>query len=149
MFARSVRTRIRLCFSPAGEFSFLTYLAVNGVILAVMIVKMLCNVIIDYTFQLSRRFGAVYEHYSNIATMTGLLLWPVLLVLLHVGDTTVNRWTLGIAALLFMVLWIYRSAAQYIKSPMAIGYMLIYWCTLEMLPLAAIIYVSEKTISIL
>lgn len=138
-----------LCFSPAGEFSFLTYLAVNGVILAVMIVKMLCNVIIDYTFQLSRRFGAVYEHYSNIATMTGLLLWPVLLVLLHVGDTVVNRWALGITALLFLVLWIYRSAAQYIKSPMAIGYMLIYWCTLEMLPLAAIIYVSEKTISIL
>lgn len=136
-----------LCFSPEGQFSFLAYLAVNAVIVGVMIVKMLCNVTLDYTFQLSRRFGDAYEHYSNIATMTGLLLWPTLLVLLQVGNTTANRWVLVIAAILFFALWAYRSAAQYIQSPMALLYTLVYWCTLELLPMAALVYFSEKTIT--
>ena len=136
-----------MCFSVEGQFSFVAYLAVNAVIVGVMVVKMLCNVTVDYTFQLTRRFGGAYEHYSNIATMVGLLLWPTLLVLLHVGNTAVNRWALGIAAILFFALWAYRSAAQYIKSPMAVLYVLVYWATLELLPMAALVYLSEKTIT--
>lgn len=136
-----------MCFSEEGQFSFLAYLAVNALIVGVMMVKMLCNVTVDYTFQLTRRFGGAYEHYSNIATMLGLIVWPTLLVLLHVGNTAVNRWALGIAAILFFALWVYRSAAQYIKSPMAVLYVLVYWSTLELLPMAVLVYLSEKTIT--
>ena len=136
-----------LCITFVGRFSFLTYLAVNGVILGVMGVKMLGNVLLDYTFTLSRRLGAMYEHYSNIATMVCLLLWPTVLILMHVGTPEACRWTMAVAAFLFLALWVYRSGAQYIRSLIAIPYMLLYWCTLEVLPLAALVYLSKITIT--
>lgn len=138
-----------LCFGAQGNFSFLTYLAINALILAVMVVKMIGNVLLDYTFSLSRRFGAVYEHYANIVTLVCLLLWPAILILLHVDCLAAYRWTAGIAAVLFIALWVYRSAAQYITSPVALLYLLLYWCTLELLPMAALVYLSEKTITII
>lgn len=136
-----------LCFSPTDRFSFAAFAAVCGIIIGVLLVKMVCNVIVDYTFMLSRRFGAMYEHYSNIATLIGIVLWPIVLVLLHVSNMTVVRWVLGVVAFLFVVLWIYRSAAQYIRSLKAILYLALYICTLELLPISMLLYLSAKTIS--
>ena len=143
----TVAMMLCICFVGKGSFSFLTYLAVNGLILAVMGVKMLCNILLDYTFTLSRRFGAMHEHYSNIATLVCLLLWPVVLILMHVGTQEACRWTMAIVAFVFIALWAYRSGAQYIHTPVAVIYMLIYWCTLEVLPLAVLVYLSEITIT--
>ena len=136
-----------MCFSANGHFSFLTYLAANGLIIAVLLVKMLCNVLLDYTFMLSRRFGAMHEHYSNIGTLACLILWPAILILQYCESTQANRWTLGVTAILFFGLWIYRSSVQYMRSPMAVVYLLLYWCTLELLPAAVLIYLSAKTIT--
>ncbi len=135
-----------LCFGGEGRFSFLTYLAVNALVLAVLVVKMLGNVLLDYTFTISRRFGAMHEHYANIATLVCLLIWPAVLILMHFGTPSACRWAVGIALALFILLWVYRSGAQYIHAPVAVLYMLMYWCTLEFLPLAALVYLSEKTI---
>ena len=136
-----------LCFYTQGQFSFLSYLAINALLVAVMVVKMIGNVVLDYTFSLSRRFGGAYEHYANIATLICLLIWPAVLILMHFGTPVACCWTLGVAAFLFIALWVYRSAAQYITSPVALLYMLLYWCTLELLPMAALIYLSEITIT--
>lgn len=108
---------------------------------------MIGNVVLDYTFSLSRRFGGAYEHYANIATLICLLIWPAVLILMHIGTPVACRWTLGVAAFLFIALWVYRSAAQYITSPVALLYMLLYWCTMELLPMAALVYLSEITIT--
>ena len=145
----TVAMMLCLCFGAQGRFSFWTYLAVNAVVLAVLLVKMTGNVLLDYTFTLSRRFGAMHEHYANIATLVCLLLWPAMLILMHVGSPEACRWTMGIALALFILLWVYRSGAQYIHAPVAVLYMLLYWCTLEVLPMAALVYLSEKTITII
>ncbi len=143
----TVAMSLCLCFGTQDHFSFLDYLAINALILAIVAVKMIGNVLLDYTFSLSRRFGAVYEHYANIATLICLLLWPAILILLYVSSLAAYRWAAGIAAILFIALWVYRSAAQFITSPVALLYMLLYWCTLELLPLAALFYLSEITIT--
>lgn len=138
-----------LFFSPAGHFSFAAYMAVNGIILALLLVKMFWNVLIDYTFQLSRHYGPAYEHYSNIATLVCVILWPVVLVLCHVSNPAVIRWSLGIIAALFFAILLYRGVAHYLRSPMALVYLVLYACTLELLPATALIYTSEKLISTL
>lgn len=140
---------ICLCFCTDDRFSLLRFLAVCGIIVGVLIVKMLCNKLIDYTFMISRRFGAAYEHYSNIATIGIVVLYPILLILLRFGNPIASQWALGCVLLIFIVLWVYRSGRMYITSPMAILYFALYIVTIELLPLGLLLYVSAKTISII
>ncbi len=138
---------ICLCFCENGSFPFVTFMAVNGIILGVLIAKMLCNILLDYTFQISRQFGEIYEHYSNLLTLTIVALYPVLLLFLHIGSPSLYRWILMITGGVFLLIWLFRSAQQYIRTPMAILYLLVYTLTLEVLPMAGLIYLSAKTIS--
>jgi hypothetical protein len=98
---------------------------------------------------LSRRFGTPYEHYGNLFTLVALVLYPVLLVLLRFTSPLAARWTLGIVLVLFILIWIYRTFRTYVVSPVAVIYLLIYICTLEIMPFAGLVYLSAKTISVL
>ena len=140
---------ICLCFAEENQFSFWAYLAVNGIIFGMLIVKMISNVLLDYTFQLSRLFGDAYEHYSNIFTLVMVVLYPVLLLFLHIDSPLATKWLLGIATGIFLLLWLFRSVQQYVRTPLALLYLLVYTVTLELLPLAGLAYLSAKTISIL
>lgn len=145
----TVALALCLCFYSSDRASFTAFWAVCGLIVAVLLVKMLFNMLLDYTFFLSRRFGNMYEHYGNIATMAIVALYPVLLVLLRVVDTLIVQWVVGIMAVLFLCMWIFRAARTYIVSFAATLYMLLYIATMEVLPLATLIYLSAKTIAIL
>lgn len=140
-----------LCLSlyTEGHFSFGAYAAVCGLILAVLLIKMFCNGLLNFTFMLSRRNSVVYEHYANIATIVTTLLYPITLVLLRVGSPIAGQWVLGIVALLFIVMWVYRGGRLLISSPMAIFYFAVYMCTLEILPLAVLYVSSAKLITII
>lgn len=138
-----------LCLFSPDHASFVAFGAVCGIVLAVLLLKMLINKLLDYTFSLSRRFGDMYEHYGNIATIATAVLYPVLLVLLRVSDIQVVQWTVGIMALFFLSMWIFRAARTYLVSPAATIYMLFYIATMELLPMAVLIYLSAKTIAIL
>ena len=138
-----------LCWAPENQFSFGAFGVISGLIIAVCLVKMLCNTIADYTFTLSRRFGAPYEHYGNLFTLVALVLYPVLLLLLRCASPLAARWCLGIIMSIFLLLWIYRTMRTYITTPVAMLYVLVYICTLEILPFVGLAYLSAKTISIL
>ena len=139
-----------LCLCFAGStFSFVAFIAVCGIIFGVLVVKMICNVLLDYTFLLSRSFGDAYEHYSNIFTLISVALYPLLLLFLHIDSPVATRWLLGIMAGLFLILWLFRSIQQYVRTPLALLYLLAYTVTLEFLPMAGLAILSAKTISIL
>ena len=138
-----------MCLYSQGAFSFVAYCAVCGLIVAVLLLKMLCNVILDSVFMLTKRFAAPYEHYANVSTIAILVLYPLLLVLRLFGTPLVNIWVLGIVSALFVSMWLYRSARIFVTSPTALGYLLLYSSTLEVLPLVLLFVLSEKMISIL
>lgn len=138
-----------LCFNASDHFSFAAFAAVSGIIVGVTLFKMLATVLVDYTFLLSRTYGDAYEHYSNLFTLAMVVLYPLQLVFWHIGSPIANRWLLGIIGSAFLLLWIYRGLRQYVRKPMAILYLLAYMFTLEFLPMAGIVLLSAKTISIL
>ena len=138
-----------LCLYTDGEYGFGEYAALCGVILAVLVGKMLCNGILDYTFQISRRFSPAYEQYGDIITIVSCILYPALLVAMRIGSSTVNGWILGSVAVVFLLLWIFRMARNYIQSPMAIVYVALYICTLEVIPYGLIFFLGSKTISMI
>lgn len=138
-----------LCLYTGGTFRFITFGLICGLIVATLIMKMIVNVLVSYTFSFGRRFSGVYELYANIATIATLGLFPLLLVMIHVGNAEVNQWILGIVTVCFIGMWVYRSWRIFVVSPVAILYFMLYICTLELLPLAALYVVSEKLITII
>ena len=135
-----------LCLCTDEQFRFLSFIVVCGVIIGVVLVKMLCNQLLDYTFMLTRRFAPVYEHYGNIITIAAATLYPCLLVLLRLGNPIAARWVLGIIAVLFAGVWAYRTFRTYVVSLKAVLYIIVYLFTLEWLPLAALYIFSSQTI---
>lgn len=138
-----------LCLFTDTHTPFAAFWAVCGLILAVFIGKMLCNVLLNYTFGITRRHGDAYEPYGNMITLTAMTLYPLLLVLTYIGNTAVSRWTTAIVVALSLAVWTYRSARTYCVSPMAVLYLAAYIATLEIVPLAATWFLSDKLITTL
>ena len=138
-----------LCFCPADKAPFAAFWVVCGLLFGVLMLKMVCGVLLNYTFSLSRRFGNAYEAYGDIATLGATILYPVVLVLLRIADPVVSQWTVGIMAVLFLCAWSYRTLRTYLVSLPALLYLAIYIATLEVLPMVAFVYLSAKLITIL
>ena len=138
-----------LSFYDGGRFTFSIFAALCGVIFIVALLKMLGDTLVDYTFMLSRRFTSPYEHYANILTLTSCLLYPCVLVLLRFGNAVASRWVLGATVVLFLILWFYRAWRHFVNTPHAALYFILYICTLELLPLGLLLYLSSQTINYL
>lgn len=123
--------------SPGNGFAL--YGISIAMILVVMLVKMLCNALVDYTFSLRANAAGMTDMYANIATFMGLLLYPAILLLPFIGSVAVNRWVAGVAAALFVGLITYRLMRTYMTSARSIFYILMYVFTLELLPLGVLV----------
>lgn len=138
---------ICLSFHAGGMFRFSTFAAVCGMVVAAIIIKMICNQIIDYTFMLSRRFMPFYEQYGDLATIAACALYPCLLVFIRISQPQWSIWALGIIACAFVLVCIYRMARIYIRSLNAVLYVILYIATMELVPFGALLYLSSKMIS--
>ena len=135
-----------LCIYTEGSLRFGAFAAIGGITLAVLLLKMACTALLDYTFQLSRRFAPAYEQYSDIATIAICALYPALLAVLYIGNMTAALWIFIGATILFILMWTYRMMRTYLQSPLAILYIALYIVTLEVLPVGCLFYLSSKTI---
>jgi hypothetical protein len=135
-----------LCFCSINHVHFVAFWAICGIIVAVLMVKMLLNVLLDNTFFLSRRFGSAYEAYGNIVTTGTVVLYPVMMILMHVSNPLAVQGTIAALAILFLCAWMFRAVRTYVVSPASVFYLVLYIATLEVLPMALIFYLSAKTI---
>lgn len=133
-----------LCLYRGGNAPYWVFAAISGLILAMLLLKMLCNVLLDYTFQLSRLYAPAYEQYGNLLTLTMVVLYPCLLFLLRVGSIVAARWTVGLLLVAFGLLWFVRCIRIFASSLVAIGYILLYFLTLEVLPMAGLFLLTQK-----
>lgn len=138
---------VYLCCNRTECFSFTGFWVIFSIVLGVSVVKMLMNIGTDYTFRLSKQFGNGYEHYGNILTLGTLLLYPVVLVLMRFGEPVLNRWIIGGIGVLFIATWIYCAFRQFVHSPRAILYLLVYIATVEILPWMFVYMLSNQIIS--
>lgn len=138
-----------ICLYTDGHCSFAGYSAVFGIVLAVLLIKMLCNVVLGYAFSLRRQTMDAYEHYSNITTIACLALSAAMLGLMRYGDKEIAMWVFWSVTTAFLLIWIYRSWQIFVSRPIEVVYLLIYMATLEILPISMVYYLSEQTISLL
>lgn len=127
-----------LCFYQGGDFRFLPFLAICGLILAIFLLKMLINMWIDFTFRLSRQYEEIYEQYGHLVSMVAIILYPCVLLMFRLDNALVCRWVMLSVTALFLIWFVYRSVRAFYTSPASIFYIILYFLTLEVLPLVAL-----------
>lgn len=135
---------LQLCWYNGGSFTFVSFAMLSGLVLATILLKMLCNAMLDYTFQLTRHYASPYEQYNAIATATAILLYTGLMLILRAGSVLAARWLFGIGLTVFFLLIVFRWWRTYVHSPIALVYTLLYILTLEVLPAAILIIISGR-----
>lgn len=143
----SLALAVCLCIPTGGTFTFGMFAVVCGWVIAILLVKLLLNALLDYTFMLSQRFPQANSQYRDIATLTACLLYAGVLLTLRIGDINISRWVFGSIAGIFILMCAYRMAVQFIRSLAASVYVALYICTLEVLPIGALLYFSSITIA--
>jgi hypothetical protein len=128
-------------------FGFGLFAGVCGLTVAVVLVKLVCTALVDYTFQISRRFTPSYSQYNDITTLAVCLLYPGMLIAMRIGNSDAVRWLLAAVAALFILMVTYRLMRNYMQSLRAVVYIVIYVATLEVLPIGALIYLSSKMVT--
>ena len=129
-----------------GTFSSRGFFVIEAIVLGVLIFKMLCYVFLKYVLSISSQFSIATEHYSNLFTLSMVLLYPLLLFIYYIGSSMVCLYVLCALAALFLLVWLIKGARLFVISPMGIVYFLLYICTLEVLPILGIYYLSAKTV---
>lgn len=143
----TIALAVSLCIATGSTFTFGMFAIVCGWVIAMLLVKLLVNTILDYTFMLSHYFPQAYSQHRDIATLTSCILYPGVLLVLRIDNLTVNWWVFGITAGLFILMCAYRMALHFIQSLTALVYVVVYICTVEILPIGALLYLSSITIA--
>ena len=142
----TIALAIYMSLYSGGTFGFGSFALIGGLTVGVLLVKMAGTAMVDYTFQISRRFMPSYNQYSDITTIAVCLLYPGLLIVMRIGDTTAIKWLIAGIAALFILLITYRFMRNYMVSLRAVLYVILYVMTLEVLPMGALFYLSSITI---
>ena len=142
----TIALAVSMCLYTGGTFGFGSFALIGGLTVAVLLVKMAGTALVDYTFQISRRFMPSYNQYSDITTIAVCLLYPGMLIVLRIGGTVALKWLLAGVAALFVLLITYRFMRNYMVSLRAVVYVILYVMTLEVVPMGALFYLSSITI---
>lgn len=129
------------------SLSLMTYGLVIALVVGLIMVKMLCNVLLDFVFNLRVQTKGVLDEYRNWATYACMLLYAAILVLLQVGNTEINRWVVASCAALFVGIITVRLAKVYLQNLLSAVYIGIYVLTLEVLPIGALAVLIAKMIN--
>jgi hypothetical protein len=138
---------ISICLYNGSTFSIAVFGIVFGLVLATLLVKLLCNKWLDYTFSLSRRYMPMHEQYGDLSTIACTFLFLGIMIVMHTGRLALAPWILGGATALFVLMCLYRVTLHYVQSPMGMLYVLIYIVSLEVLPLGVLYFLCSKTIA--
>lgn len=145
----TISMAITLCSDAGQPFYFTKFLYAIGIVLAVIGIKMLCNAWLNFTFRLTRSVDTAFDQYGNLTTLLAVLLYPCMLVLMRIGNTVAVRAVTLALVVLFLALWLYRFGRLFVTSPKAIGYVAIYFVTLEVLPIGLLTLFTLQILSVI
>ncbi len=120
-----------------------------AMIVAVIIIKMVLNALIDYTFQLKAAATGVNAHMAGISTLVCFGLYTAALLLPLADNVVVNRWTAGVLCIVYLVLTTYRMVLIFLSDAKSIIYILMYIMTLEVLPIGVLVAGMSQMIQII
>ena len=129
-----------LLYNPNTDFTLTKYSYFIGVTSAYFIIKLLLINLVGYVFTDSRNLKLVKESYFDVILLMGIALFPLMVIYIY-SDATLNNSTqlisLIICVLSFLLI-IAKLFQIFLHKVVATFYIMLYLCTLEILPLIAL-----------
>jgi hypothetical protein len=133
-----------LVFYEQGQvFNILTYLYFFVATLFFFLTKYLASKFIAYIFLDKNTMKMVTDSYLNIVSFVALFLYPIMLIHLYASDITIG-FTINASLIIIglgLVLFAIKLVQIFLHEIVASLYLLLYLCTLEILPLIGMIQV--------
>ena len=128
-----------LAFYQQGEFSILTYGLIVLMVIAFVAVKSFCTWLLSYTFDLRSNTAMYLPQYSKLWTALSVILYPIALIMMNVGQHGSFQWILVVIAVLFGIDVLVKLVQHYYTGLRSLGYIVLYAVTLEFIPAAAMV----------
>lgn len=129
-----------LLYNPNTDFTLTKYSYFIGVTSAFFIIKLLLINLVGYVFTDSRNLKLVKESYFDVILLMGIALFPLMIIHIY-SDVTLNNSTQLISliiCILSFLLIIAKLFQIFLHKVVATFYIMLYLCTLEILPLIAL-----------
>lgn len=124
---------------PMADSQVVPLAAFWGVNVAYLLAKWLIHQLVDHTFFTKRQIGQMMQVRLFLTSTIGVLLFPVVLVQIYLGLPLIVTliYTLFIV-ILVKIMTIYKAQTIFFKSAGDFVQNILYFCTLEMMPLCAL-----------
>ncbi len=124
-----------------GSFSFLSFLFVCLLVFALTLFKYASVWLTAFVFFDKRTLQVIYLHYDNLSTVFCIFLYPLLLLALFAPffTHTLIVVTFSVLAFFALCIWLWKAFKLFFNNFLACLYIFLYLCTLELIPLLALI----------
>ncbi len=132
-------------FNQSIQWPFTQILWVMLIILSWIIIKSLINLLLCFVFFSSKTFQIAQHQYSNLTTCCTVIIYPILLFALflpQVGLFTIQLFS-GITIIFYLFVLTIKLFRVFFSDLLAGINIFLYLCTLELIPLLAIIYIGN------
>ena len=96
--------------------------------------------LVGYTFELRRVTDLYIPHYDNLWTVLAVLLYPFVLLFIHLNDSIIMPWLILALVGVFAMAVMIKLFMHFYAGAQSVVYIIVYMVTLEILPLAALFY---------
>ncbi len=136
----------QLLVADTGSFEFTTFAAILGLLGLFLLLKYLLFEIVGRTFFEKKMTGSFIQIYFNLIYLYATALFPLLVLYTYQPGTW--QLTIALIALLLLVftyvVLIVKVFQIFYTKPLALLYIFLYLCTLEILPILALFQTFEK-----
>lgn len=125
-----------------GRFSFLTYLIIIALTLIVFLIVHYLTGLVNFVFLSKEQTEIAMHNFNGLLTCTTILLYPVVAIVLFTPE--LSEWILwtgyGIVVLFYVSFWLSKAFILFFNKLLVCIYILLYFCTLEIAPLAGMVF---------
>ncbi len=132
-------------FNHSIQWHFTQLLWVMLIILSWVIIKSLINLLLFFVFFSSKTFQIARQQYQNLTTCCTVIIYPILLLALFVpqiGLFTIQLFS-GITISFYLIVLTIMLFRAFFTDLLAGINIFLYLCTLELIPLLAIVYMGN------
>lgn len=135
---------VYLLVHPLYNLNFLHYLLLIALWLGIALLKYLLGRWVMFTFLRPEDFSTARRQYAKLTACLCVLLYPVVLLILFlpVESRIAILIMFSLLAILFLSLYLWKAMQLFFRKILAGLYILLYLCTLEILPFIGFVYAA-------
>lgn len=130
---------IYVAIFETGDFSFLTYLAIVGIVSVVCLLQHALILCVGWVFVTRKQLDNGLGQLENVRNSIGVMLLPILVIMVWINNPLCSWILLGVLGTIFVLLTLTKSLQLFCKNILSVLYILLYLICLEIIPMGGIL----------